>query len=235
MDILTIGNSFSQDITTYLQRISDKGIFARNMYIPGCSLEQHANNIHNDNKTYEYQKDGRKLYMTNLKKALAKRQWDIITLQQVSHLSGIESSYQPFLIALIQYIKEKCPNSKLMFIKTWPYEMGCSHSGFQNYDNNTDAMYKAITNTVENTSKRYNLEIIDVGNTIYNAYVKTSNGSDIEKIEYYRDGFHLSIPQGRYLAALAFHNHLYGKDEINLEYKPKKMTKIQQEILLNHI
>lgn len=235
MDILTIGNSFSQDITTYLQRITNKDIYVRNIYIPGCSLEQHANNILNDNKTYEYQKDGRKLYMTSLKEALYKRQWDIITLQQVSHLSGIESSYHPFLVALIQYIEEKCPNAKLMFIKTWPYEKGCSHSGFQNYDNNTVTMYKAITNAVENTSKRYSLEIIDVGNTIYNAYVKASNDSDIEKIEYYRDGFHLSIPQGRYLAALAFHNHLYGKDGINLKYKPKKMTKIQQEILLNHI
>ena len=45
MNVLFIGNSFSQDATVYLGRICNDDIFVRNLYIGGCPLEWHANNI----------------------------------------------------------------------------------------------------------------------------------------------------------------------------------------------
>jgi len=46
MNILSIGNSFSEDATRYLHRISKIGgaIVNNEIYIGGCSLEQHAKN-----------------------------------------------------------------------------------------------------------------------------------------------------------------------------------------------
>ena len=59
MNILCIGNSFSQDATRYLHQVSGEEIFVRNLYIGGCSLERHYNNIVGNIADYDYQKNGR--------------------------------------------------------------------------------------------------------------------------------------------------------------------------------
>ena len=51
--ILSIGNSFSEDATAYLHKISEAGncpIDISNLYIGGCSLHMHACNINSDEK-----------------------------------------------------------------------------------------------------------------------------------------------------------------------------------------
>ena len=75
MNILCIGNSFSQDATRYLHQISDEELYVRNLYIGGCSLETHWNNIVESNEFYEYQKNGRMRSMTSINKALTKKKW----------------------------------------------------------------------------------------------------------------------------------------------------------------
>lgn len=57
MKILAIGNSFSQNATELLEILSSD-LFVRNLYIPGCSLKIHAENIVNNAKNYEYQENG---------------------------------------------------------------------------------------------------------------------------------------------------------------------------------
>ena len=47
MNILAIGNSFSQDATRYLKQIGDSSLtdlYVVNLYIGGCPLERHADN-----------------------------------------------------------------------------------------------------------------------------------------------------------------------------------------------
>ena len=51
--ILAIGNSFSQNATEMVQ-FFDKNLYVRNMYIAGCSLEMHCENLTGDIKAYEY-------------------------------------------------------------------------------------------------------------------------------------------------------------------------------------
>ena len=72
MNVLCIGNSFSQDATRYLHQVSGESLFVRNLYIGGCSLERHYNNIVEDRADYEYQKNGRCLKMISIKEALKK-------------------------------------------------------------------------------------------------------------------------------------------------------------------
>ena len=52
MKILAIGNSFSQDATRYLHQIAkadNYDLTVVNLYIGGCSMETHWNNIEKNN------------------------------------------------------------------------------------------------------------------------------------------------------------------------------------------
>ena len=57
MRILSIGNSFSQDAHRYLHRLAKKegvDLTTVNLYIGGCSIKRHYNNIVNDLSEYVY-------------------------------------------------------------------------------------------------------------------------------------------------------------------------------------
>ena len=61
MKILAIGNSFSQDATTYLHQIAlAQGVEVEvtNLYIGGCPLEKHALNLETGEAAYEIQQNG---------------------------------------------------------------------------------------------------------------------------------------------------------------------------------
>ena len=56
--ILAIGNSFSQDATHYLHQIGEADnieLKVVNLYIGGCSLERHWNNIQSEAAEYLYE------------------------------------------------------------------------------------------------------------------------------------------------------------------------------------
>ena len=63
MNILSIGNSFSEDATRYLHQIAlfdNVEINTVNLYIGGCSLERHYRNILSEERVYELQYNGEK-------------------------------------------------------------------------------------------------------------------------------------------------------------------------------
>ena len=54
LKVLAIGNSFSQDATAMLERLNDN-LYVRNLYIGGCSLERHYNNMISHEAAYAYE------------------------------------------------------------------------------------------------------------------------------------------------------------------------------------
>ena len=61
MKILAIGNSFSQDAFKYLNNVSVAGghdVTTVNLYIGGCTLEHHWNNVLENKDEYQYQLNG---------------------------------------------------------------------------------------------------------------------------------------------------------------------------------
>lgn len=61
MNVLTIGNSFSQDATRYLNKIAKSDgidIDVVNLCIGGCPLSRHYSNIQTDEKAYEMEYNG---------------------------------------------------------------------------------------------------------------------------------------------------------------------------------
>jgi len=122
MKILAIGNSFSQDATRYLHKIAkadNVDLKVVNLYIGGCSLETHYNNILSDSKSYTYQLNGNDTdNMVSIKEALLSDEWDIVTLQQVSGLSVNYNTYQPYLNHLSEYVKQYAPKAKQLIHQT---------------------------------------------------------------------------------------------------------------------
>ena len=221
MNVLFIGNSFSQDATRYLHQISNDEIFVRNLYIGGCSLETHVKNIKEANAYYEYQKNGRKLKMTSINDALTKKKWDYVSIQQVSQLSGMIDSYEPFTEFLVNYIKEKCPKAKVVFHRTWAYSDDSTHGGFANYNWDRKTMYNAILRTTTEIAEKYSLPVIPSGDAI-------ERGRDIPEFDtskggmsLNRDGFHLTLDYGRYMAGLTLFKFFTGKSASSVAYEPE--------------
>ena len=237
MNVLCIGNSFSQDATRYLHQISDDEIFVRNLYIGGCSLETHATNIKEANEFYEYQKNGRMLKMTSINDALTKKKWDYITIQQVSHFSGMEETYEPFTEFIVSYLKEKCPKAKIVFHRTWAYDDHSSHEGFANYDRDRKKMFAAIIKASGSICQKYGFDIIPNGEAVEMAR-ELPEFKEGAELNINRDGFHLSLDYGRYLAGLVMFKYFTGKDAEKVTYEPentngeinKKLKKIANEV-----
>lgn len=221
MNVLCIGNSFSQDATRYLHQISNDEIFVRNLYIGGCSLETHMNNIKENNAYYEYQKNGRKLKMTSINDALKKRKWDYITIQQVSHFSGMEETYEPFISFIIDYLKKECPNAEIVFHRTWAYDPKSSHGGFVNYNNSTPLMYEKIVEASTSIANKYGLRTIDNATAIQRARELDEFNPEKGNLSINRDGFHLSLDYGRYLAGLTMYKFFTGKSATEVTYAPE--------------
>ena len=170
MKILSIGNSFSQDAHRWLHKLAKQNGISfetANLYIGGCSLETHWNNALYDNADYDLEINGngaeRKI---SINQALKMETWDVITVQQVSQLAGMPSSYEPYFSNLVAVIETICPDAKLYFHQTWAYETDSDHGGFANYDNDQEKMYSSIINTTESVAKSINADIIPVGRVI---------------------------------------------------------------------
>jgi len=206
MKILSIGNSFSQDAHKWLHKLAkDNGIKLEttNLCIGGCSLETHWKNAEENNANYDLELNGgggeRKI---SIAEALELEKWDIITVQQVSSLSGMYETYEPYLSSLVSVIREAQLDAKLYFHQTWAYETDSSHSGFVNYNNDQAEMYRRIKQTSEIAAQSIHAELIPTGEVIQTLR-ETVSEFDYQNggLSLCRDGFHLSLDYGRFAAA----------------------------------
>ena len=233
--ILAIGNSFSEDAVE--QNLHELAAAAGietvigNMYIPGCPLELHAKNMRTDARAYRYRKIdafGKMVQVDSmsLSKALADEDWDYISLQQASQLSGLYDSYQPYLHALIAYIRAHVPTkAKIVFHQTWAYAQNSTRAGYENYGKNQMKMYRAIVRASEQAMRTEPIALlIPSGTAIQNARM-SSYGDTMN-----RDGFHLDLLYGRYTAACTWFAVLFRRKVEGNPYAPKGMTPQQVQI-----
>lgn len=212
--ILAIGNSFSQDATRYLQPIAQAdgaALYCRNLYIGGCSLERHAENIRTCAPDYQYQEDGEGGSMVSIQTALLRQEWDIVTVQQVSQWAGIPQTFSPYLEQVLATIRRLRPLAEIRFHRTWAYEWGSSHPGFAFYGCDQDRMEQEIARTAEWISREYGLPLVNTGLLIHD--LRCNAAFDIRQggLSLCRDGFHLSLDYGRYAAALLWYREITGK------------------------
>ncbi len=225
LKVLAIGNSFSVDAMEYLYDIAKSAgytdIVLGNLYIGGCTLEQHVGTLAKSTPSYDfYLNKGGKWTKTRgtIPDGLRYADWDVVTLQQASGLSGVEASYEPHLTTLIETVKTSCPDAKLVWHMTWAYQGNSSHSDFAKYGRNQKTMYDSILSAVRKAVLTGHKDdfagVIPSGTAIQN--IRTSYIGDTVT----RDGYHLSYDMGRYTAALTWFRALTGADLSAVTYVP---------------
>ncbi len=234
LKVLAIGNSFSEDgIENYLYdlaKAADKKIIIANMYIGGAPVKLHLDNALGNKKAYAYRKinlEGQKINTkgVSIEEALQDEDWDFISLQQASPLSGQYDVIMQSLPQLVEYVKDLAPKAKLVYHQTWAYQHDSSHKGFANYNNNQTKMYNSIIDATKKIDKSKAFAyIVPAGTAIQNA--RTSSIGDA----YTRDGYHLELNYGRFTAACAWYEKLFGLDVRKNPWKPEKVTDLQAKI-----
>ncbi len=224
LKVLAIGNSFSEDaVEQYLYELAaaqGDSLVIGNAYIGGCSIDRHWDNAQTGKADYEYRKivggirSNRK--KTTLKEIIHDERWDIITLQQASHYSGLPGTYRN-LGKLRDYVRKEALNPKVRFAfhMTWAYAQNSNHNAFKNYGNDQMQMYQAICQTVKQATRQYGIrKIIPTGIVIQNA--RAIIGDKLN-----RDGYHLERTIGRYTAACTWCRFLTKKDITKNSYHPE--------------
>ena len=223
--ILAIGNSFSEDATTYLHDMAaSAGAEAKtvNLYIGACTLGAHARNIETDAKVYRYDLNGVPTQrQVSIREALEEEPWDIVTIQQASHKSGIADSYEPGGTAVIDCVRRYAPGAKLYFHKTWAYPADSAYPAFAKYYHSSYAeMARAITAASAEFCRRHDLPIIPVGDVI-EALRPLPCFSVHGEVGLWRDDLHLSFPYGRYAAAAVWMQTLLGCSADDAPFRPE--------------
>lgn len=209
MKILSIGNSFSQDAQRYLHRLAKQDgteLKTVNLYIGGCPLRKHYLNMLDDNAAYDFEFNGEKTGIkVSMRQALVSDDWDFITLQQASPLSGKCETYSPYIEALADYVKRYCPHAKILIHQTWAYEDGSERLEKVGYASAGD-MLSDVRDCYSKAAEKIQASgIIPCGEAMMKALEL-----GMEKI--HRDTFHASLGAGRYLLALCWYKVLTKKD-----------------------
>lgn len=228
MRILAIGNSFSQDATRYLYQIArSQGVYFElvNLFIPGCSLERHYRNMLGDKKDYGLEYNGNITgFNVSMEEALLNREWDIITIQQVSHLSFKKETYYPYITELVNYIKACQPKAKLLLQETWAYEDGSDRlTKFVGYET-MKAMTEDIKKAYKSVAEAEGFDGIIPSGTLL--YMMKEKG--IEKV--HRDSFHTTLGLGRYALGLLWFRMLTGKSIAENNFRDLDVPATEEEI-----
>lgn len=233
--ILAIGNSFSEDaVENYLYDLAKSSghkVFIGNMYIGGQSLEGHWKNALENKTAYQLRlisADGSRNSMNDvsLQAAINGENWDYISFQEVSQLSGKVEGYREYLPELVHYAKELTTNPEVKFIlhQTWAYAQDSNHEGFANYERNQMKMYEAIVEAVWKAKEFTKIDkVVPSGTAIQNG--RTSYIGD----KFTRDGYHLNLNIGRFTAAATWYESVFG-EVINNSYIPETLSKYDADL-----
>lgn len=226
--VLAIGNSFSQDaVEQYLHElgeVSGKPMIIGNLYIGGAPLSLHWSNVQADKAAYSFRKisvDGQKntADKISIRTALQDEPWDYISLQQVSSLSGKFESYVEPLTGVYRYVDSIMKgNARLVWHQTWAYSPTSTHKGFANYNRDQQTMYRAIMDASSKAIKLMPFDrVIPSGTAIQNA--RSVLGDDLT-----RDGYHLDLHIGRFIAACTWFEALFGQQAPVAKFRPEQVS-----------
>ncbi len=229
LQVLAIGNSFSQDATRYLHQIARADGFSLqivNLYIGGCTLERHFRNSLSDDKAYVLEVNGENSgFFVSLKEALLNRKWDIITLQQASHQSIDYQNYQPYLNELSAYIKKYAPTAKQVIHQTWAYAQGSERLTNLGYDDQ-GKMYQDLFAAYQKAVTDSSADGMIPSGMLFQNLLEHG----IDKL--HRDGFHATMGLGRYALALLWYHILTGNDVTKNTFRDFDQPVTEEEIAI---
>jgi hypothetical protein len=253
LKVLHVGNSFADQPISKLQMWFDAMGIENVIYCivmrAGGSLYQHYNSIINDepydeNSAFRIYKNinGETTYIGNadptdksgntttsnqikLSDCLQFTDWDVITFQQASFVSGKWETIEPYLPTLIKYARYYCPNSgvKIGWQMTWAYAKG--YTGLSSYNNSQAEMYNGIIQCAKNVCSYYDIDLIvpngvvvqnlrNVDVAFWGEYLNQFRGaefwsSETPNADFTDDGLHPN-DIAEYCTAAAFVMMIYG-------------------------
>lgn len=234
MNVLSIGNSFSQDAQRYLSRLAmQDGVKLKtaNLYIGGCSLQRHYINMLDDKADYDFEFNGETTGIrVSIRQALTGN-WDVITLQQVSNLSERYETFSPYLEKLTEYVRTYCPHAKIMLHQTWAYEDNSEKLKTYSTFDSSKKMLAAVCDSYNKAAQQIHADgIIPCGQAMMRA-IEMGIG------RIHRDTFHASLGAGRYLLALCWYQSLTGRDIANNSFRDfdEPVTEKEREIIIKSV
>ena len=231
MKLLMIGNSFAQDTLAYAPAVAESmglTLEAYNLYIGGCSLERHLSEAITASKNYvleHYRADLKHEYTagSSIDDGLSLLLWDTVTFQQASRASGIPESYRP-LDELRAYVGKRIPKTaRQLWHMTWAYQADFANEDFRAYHHNQEEMYAAIKAAVDTCIRPRGLGVIPNGVAIQGG--RAAFGDILT-----RDGFHLSLDKGRYIAALTLVARLFDANPETASFIPEGVSPEEADI-----
>ena len=231
LKVLMIGNSFSRCNLGEMPHVAaamGRRLDLASLFIGGCSLARHWTNVvvASTNATarmYRFDRtlDGRKTVVDgriNIQEALALDTWDVVTLQQASHLSWKPESYEPFAGLLVAKIRALAPRAKILLHETWsypPWDKRLAKFGFDQKE-----MYARLHAAYGAMAAKYGFDVIPVGTAA--EYIPNREAL-------FKKGDSHFGREGVYLQGLTFTATLYGVDVGKCPYRPKWMSPSRAE------
>lgn len=219
--LLMIGNSFSWNAYTYIQKIADSSsakMVVGDICYPGCSLKQHKEFFETAAKVYGYEHTRRKSYSEcDIDTALESDDWTHISLQQVSGYAGDYSSYQPYLDYVYDYVHKKVPNAEIIIHQTWAYQSDSTHERFPAFNCDQKYMFERIKEAYYLAAKDIRAKHIVPTGEAFQLARATRIGDHLCE-----DGFHANM-LGQYIAGGAFFEVVTGQSIIDTKFKPAEM------------
>ncbi len=228
ISILVVGNSYAVDAFNKLYAMFDAAgyidIDIAVMYRSGCKISEHWTNMQdprNSANLYNLYrcKDGNwtmtgattETYNHSIEDILTEKEWDIVVTQNNPNQAYYTTGFYD-LGNVIDYIRQKQPNAKIIWFTTWA--LRTYNQYFGEFDTEAE-MFEAIARCVQSEVLTHE-EIhsaAPIGTAIMNA--KSSylvSGDTAAGDELYRDGTHLSYDVGYYIAALGWYCHITGQN-----------------------
>ena len=257
LKVLMIGNSFSVCCVRempWVARSLDLGLDLCSLYIGGCSLKRHCDNIARaddpDFRPYQVQRvvDGNRLPETraNIPEMLKADKWDVVTIQQCSHESWIPESYHPAGDELVKTVRALAPQAKIYVQETWSYTPWDKR--LAGWKITPDEMYTRLHAAYAAFARGHDLPVIPMGTAVQRwrrelpvRYTPNSLGGDVcGRAKFEPDGkggfkakgdvFHLNHA-GDYLQALVWTATLFGVDVTKCSYAPGPLRGPKAELM----
>lgn len=169
--VLTIGNSFANNATEFLEplgRSGGKSIKLSKANLGGARLVRHATHLaayekdSSDPEGSPYiDRDDPNERRYSLVEALQSDEWDFVSLQQQSFLSMDPQSFEPYFGQLVEAIGKHAPDAKILVLQTWAYRR--DHRWLQEQGKTPADMFVQVKENYDAIAAKYGLEIIPIG------------------------------------------------------------------------
>ena len=150
---------------------------------------------------------------SNIPAMLVGDRWDVVTIQQASHLSWNKESYHPWGDDLVAKIRELAPQARIVVQETWsypPWDGRLKQFGFDQVD-----MYARLRDAYAEFAGKYGFDVIPTGTA-------AEFCPDRNKL-FTAPDFHFNKVQGEYLQALVWTAKLFDVDVTKCAYRPEKL------------